>query len=88
MADTLDPVGLPAATGPARPGTPVPGGSPPPVIAEDGKVMSLVDHLGELRNRIVKSVLAIGVFATLGFYLSDTVISVLRAALPAGVPPL
>jgi sec-independent protein translocase protein TatC len=88
MADTLDPIGLPVTVEPGRSTPPVPSSPQPPVTSDDGKVMSLVDHLGELRNRIVKSVLAVALFGILGFAVSDTVISILRGALPAGLPPL
>jgi sec-independent protein translocase protein TatC len=86
MADTIDPIGLPATTEPGRATPPAP--PQPPVIADDGKVMSLVDHLGELRDRIIKSVLAVAVFGIVGFAASDAVVGILRAALPAGTPPL
>ena len=57
---------------------------PPPAAApaEPAKVMSLVDHLSELRNRAVKSVIAILVGSIVGFYFSDELIAILAA--PAG----
>ena len=54
--------------------------SPTPV--EDGKVMSLVDHLSELRNRLFKCLLAVGVGSVAGFLVSDKLIAALAA--PAG----
>ena len=54
---------------------------PPPA---DGSVMPLVEHLSELRNRLIWSVLAIAVGSAVGFALSDTAIDVLKAPLPAG----
>jgi sec-independent protein translocase protein TatC len=90
MAETVDPVRLPATTeaGRAAPPEPAAPQPPPPVTVDDGKVMSLVDHLGELRTRLVRSVLAVVAFAAVGFLVSDRVIDILSDALPAGVPPL
>ena len=61
-----------------------PAGSPPPgpPPANESAVMSLVDHLSELRSRIVKCVLAIAVGSVIGFYVSTPIITVL--AVPAG----
>jgi sec-independent protein translocase protein TatC len=58
--------------------------NPPPAAAQadDGKVMSLVDHLSELRNRLFKSMLAVGVGSIVGFYFSSQIIGALAA--PAG----
>jgi sec-independent protein translocase protein TatC len=55
------------------------GGSGP---TEPGAVMSLVDHLAELRNRIVWSIVAIAAGAVVGFILGDRIITVLKAPLP------
>lgn len=46
--------------------------------------MSLIEHLEELRSRIIVVALAIGVAAVAGFYLADPIISLLRAPLPDG----
>ena len=51
----------------------------PPV--DDDRVMSLVDHLTELRRRIVIALLAVVAGTAVGFYFSDTVIAILRAPL-------
>lgn len=48
--------------------------------------MSLVDHLGELRNRIIWSVLAIVAGALVGFLVGDRIISFLKDPLPVSVP--
>ena len=47
--------------------------------------MSLTGHLAELRNRIIWSVLAILVGASVGFALGERIIDVLRAQLPSDV---
>ena len=46
--------------------------------------MSIIEHLEELRSRIIVVALAIGVAAVAGFYLADPIISLLRAPLPDG----
>jgi sec-independent protein translocase protein TatC len=51
-----------------------------------GAVMPLVDHLAELRRRIVWSALAIGVGGVVGFVASEPIIAFLKAPLPAGTP--
>jgi sec-independent protein translocase protein TatC len=61
--------------------------APPPVVApRDDSVMSLVDHLGELRTRIFRSILAVAVGAVIGFALSDQVISILHDPVPGDQP--
>ena len=51
-----------------------------------GAVMPLVDHLAELRRRIIWSVLAIGVGGIVGFWFGEAIIAFLTAPLPANVP--
>jgi len=51
---------------------------------DDDTMMSLLEHLEELRSRIVVIVIAIVVTGIIGFYLSEPIIAVLRAALPEG----
>ncbi len=71
-----------------------PGSSSPPASssplpaspAPDGGVMSLVDHLTELRNRIVKSVLTVVVGSGIGWLATPTLIDILRR--PLGDRPL
>lgn len=46
--------------------------------------MSLIEHLEELRRRIIVVALAIGVAAIAGFFLADALIVVLREPLPDG----
>jgi sec-independent protein translocase protein TatC len=48
--------------------------SPPPAAQPaDETVMSLVDHLGELRTRIFRSIIAVVVGSTVGFYFATDV---------------
>jgi sec-independent protein translocase protein TatC len=63
----------------AEPSTPAP-------VAEAGATMSLVDHLAELRNRIIWSALGILIGATIGFYFGPEIIAFLRAPLPTEQP--
>ena len=90
-ADALREAGVPSrlpvasevavtAPGPAplTPAPPAPAAAPP---AEE-KVMTLVDHLTELRNRIFISIAALVVGSAIGFYFSGQIISLLKAPLP------
>ncbi|MFL5777770.1 MAG: twin-arginine translocase subunit TatC [Chloroflexota bacterium] len=71
-ADALREAGLPGRpTGPDSP--------QPAAVPGDDSVMSLVDHLGELRSRIIRIGLAVAVGGVVGFYLSDRIIDVLIA---------
>lgn len=79
-----------APSNPDRSVAPVPGAaidaSTPPPPAEPGAVMSLVDHLAELRSRIAWSILAIGFGAVVGFLLGPRIIEFLRSPLPGTTP--
>ena len=44
--------------------------------------MSLVDHLSELRTRIVRSVLAVLLGSAVGFLLGDQIVAILKSPLP------
>jgi sec-independent protein translocase protein TatC len=62
--------------------------SPPaaPAAAGDETVMSLVDHLSELRRRIAISLLAIALGSVVGFYFAPQLITFLKAPLNLGKP--
>ena len=59
---------------------------PPDPGARETGVMSLVEHLSELRTRIVRSVVAILVGAIVGFAFGDNIVAFLRAPLPIEGP--
>jgi sec-independent protein translocase protein TatC len=50
--------------------------------------MSLVDHLSELRTRIIRSILSVVIGAAIGFYFAPAIQRVLTAPLPASALPL
>jgi sec-independent protein translocase protein TatC len=54
------------------------------VSGSDETTMTLVEHLDELRRRIIVAALAIGVAAIAGFYVAEPVLGLLQAALPEG----
>jgi sec-independent protein translocase protein TatC len=81
-AGTLGETGVTTRPGPSAEPPSVPPSSPPPAVAGEEKVMSLVDHLTELRTRIVRSILAIAVGTTIGFYFSRNVRDFLISPLP------
>ena len=60
---------------------PTPAATPPP---GDDKVMSLVDHLGELRRRVAISILAVVLGAAVGFVLAPHIMKLLLTPLPGG----
>jgi sec-independent protein translocase protein TatC len=54
-----------------RPVTPDPGPLPPPTAAPgDESVMSLIDHLGELRSRLFRAIIAVAIGGVIGFYFA------------------
>jgi len=57
----------------------------PPATVPDGAVMSLVDHLGELRDRLFRCILAIVAGSAVGFYFAAPVRNFLLEPLPGGV---
>jgi sec-independent protein translocase protein TatC len=79
MADA-DALREPGVTG--RPATPEP--TPPPSPAAtpgDDSVMSLVDHLGELRTRIFRSLIAVALASVIGWIAATDVRRILQAPL-------
>lgn len=80
-----------ASSSAALDAVPVPESAPessfvPPAPAEAVGVMSLVDHLGELRSRIFRIVLAVAVGSIVGFLIGDPVIAILKAPIPSSSP--
>lgn len=74
----------PSAVGGAIPGS-VPSPSPEsPAPASGESVMTLVDHLTELRSRLIRCVLAIVVGSAIGFLAAPSLRKLLVAPLPAG----
>jgi sec-independent protein translocase protein TatC len=65
------------------PGVPVPA-APEPATPDDASVMSLVDHLDELRKRIFRIILAVAVCGVLGFIASTPVRDLLLNLMPEG----
>jgi sec-independent protein translocase protein TatC len=71
-----------------QPGIAVPPVTPPasmppaPPAAPDGAVMSLIDHLGELRTRLFRSILAVAAGTAIGFYFAVPVRNFLLEPLP------
>jgi sec-independent protein translocase protein TatC len=51
-------------------------------MIDDDATMSLLEHLEELRTRIIVIALAIAVAGVAGFFLADPIITLLRAPLP------
>jgi sec-independent protein translocase protein TatC len=69
---------------PGLPGLPaVPEPAPPAAAPGDESVMSLVDHLGELRTRLFRSILAVVAGSAIGFYFAPQVRNFLIAPLPS-----
>jgi sec-independent protein translocase protein TatC len=62
--------------------SPTPPAAPAPEPSGGEAVMSLVDHLGELRKRIFRILLAVAVGAVVGFYIAPEIIKFLVLPLP------
>jgi len=56
-------------------------------LISDGKVMSIWDHLSELRGRLVRSALAVVVFFGIALAFSQQIILFLRQPLQDALPP-
>jgi sec-independent protein translocase protein TatC len=57
-------------------------------MSRDEATMSLLEHLEELRRRLIVVVVAIVLGAVIGFVLSQPILDILRAPLPAGYEKL
>ncbi|MEW5991215.1 MAG: twin-arginine translocase subunit TatC [Chloroflexota bacterium] len=79
---TSDEISTPSAADPNRSLIPVDPPTPGTAAEEPGAVMSLVDHLAELRNRIAWSILAIALGAVVGFAVGEQIIAFLSSPLP------
>jgi len=77
-ADAVPDAGLPALL------TPTP--EPPPAAPAASGEMSLVDHLGELRDRLIKVIIAVALASTVGFILSGQIVAILKAPIPGDEP--
>jgi sec-independent protein translocase protein TatC len=77
-ADTLREAGVPALPSSSSPPATPPGATAP----SDGSVMSLMDQLGELRTRLFRSILAVVVGSTVGFYFATPIRNFLLLPLP------
>jgi sec-independent protein translocase protein TatC len=71
---------------PARAGETPPPPTPPTATAGDGTVMSLVDHLSELRSRLLRIIIGILLGSVVGFAYGDPIIAFLRAPIPLDQP--
>jgi sec-independent protein translocase protein TatC len=64
-----------------------PPAAPPPATAPtDPTVMTLVDHLSELRWRLFKIILAVGAGTVVGFLVSEQAMNILVAPIPGDEP--
>ncbi len=81
-ADAVRDAGLPVRLTP----TPEPEAPVPPPSTSPAVEMSLVGHLTELRDRLIKVVIAIAIASTVGFYFGDQIIAFLKAPLPGNQP--
>jgi len=53
-------------------------------MRDDAATMSLIEHLEELRRRLIIVAVAIAACGVVGFFLADPIITLLRAPLPEG----
>jgi sec-independent protein translocase protein TatC len=80
-ADAVRDAGLPVRLPAPEPASP----APQPAAPAPGE-MSLVGHLTELRDRLIKVVLAVALASTVGFYFGDQIVAILKAPLPVDQP--
>ncbi len=69
------------------PGTPAPPSPAAPAPAPAAAEMTLVDHLTELRGRLVKSLIAVALGTAVGFWFWKDIRNILIAPLPTGDRP-
>jgi sec-independent protein translocase protein TatC len=82
-ADAVRDAGIPVRLTPSpEPDAP----APPPAAAPAAGEMSLVGHLTELRNRVVKVLIAVAVMSSVGFFFGDQIVAILKAPLPGDKP--
>jgi sec-independent protein translocase protein TatC len=85
-AEAVRDVGIPARLNPGVEPTPPtespPASTPPPQAGE----MSLVGHLAELRDRLIKVLLAVALASSVGFILGDQIVAILKAPIPTDEP--
>ena len=62
--------------------------SPAPPPPAESAAMTLVDHLTELRSRIIKSILSVVAGSVIGFLLAPSIQRILISPLPASALPL
>lgn len=65
----------------------LPGAHAEEELIQGGKVMSIWDHLSELRGRLVKSFITIAIFFTISFTFAERIIGYLKKPLEAALPP-
>ncbi|HET9614380.1 MAG TPA: twin-arginine translocase subunit TatC, partial [Candidatus Limnocylindrales bacterium] len=78
-ADAVRGAGVPDRLPAPDPGLPGAAPAPPP-----GAVMTLVDHLSELRSRLIKSVITVVAGSAIGFLFAPNIRHLLVAPLPEG----
>jgi sec-independent protein translocase protein TatC len=81
-ADAVRDAGLPVRV-PAPDPAPA---TPPPSGAPAATEMSLVGHLTELRDRLLKVLLAVALASSVGFYFGDQIVAILKAPIPGDQP--
>ena len=65
---------------------PRPGDARPAAVPPGDAPMSLVEHLTELRRRVIRAVLAVVIGSAVGFWFGNDVVAVLKAPLPIDQP--
>ena len=90
-AEAVRDVAIPARLNPSVEPAPQPGSAPPiapgdtPPPAQPGE-MSLVGHLTELRDRLIRIVLAVAIASSVGFILGDQIVAILKSPIPTDEP--